>query len=112
MCRQNESISIGTMVGVVATSFPVVSSLDSMILGENQIVSQVRSAFQCAEQSSSLDPSCDAFLKVLLLPRKSNGNKYQGAVSIGRAGVDLSRQVLGDISNKTAMIIGAENTVS
>lgn len=95
---------------VVQHLFRVVSSLDSMILGENQIVSQVRSAFQCAERSASVGPILRRiFEKSFVVAKKirTETRISEGAVSIGRAGVDLSRQVLGDISNKTAMIIGA-----
>ena len=95
---------------VIRHLFRVVSSLDSMILGENQIVSQVRSAFHCAEESSSVGPILRRiFEKSFVVAKKirTETKISEGAVSIGRAGVDLSRQVLGDISNKTAMIIGA-----
>ena len=81
-----------------------------MILGENQIVSQVRSAFQCAERSASVGPILRRiFEKSFVVAKKirTETKISEGAVSIGRAGVDLSRQVLGDISSKTAMIIGA-----
>lgn len=95
---------------VIQHLFRVVSSLDSMILGENQIVSQVRSAFHCAEESLSVGPILRRiFEKSFVVAKKirTETKISEGAVSIGRAGVDLSRQVLGDISNKTAMIIGA-----
>ncbi len=95
---------------VVQHLFRVVSSLDSMILGENQIVSQVRNAFQCAERSASVGPILRRIFEnsfVVAKKIRTETKISEGAVSIGRAGVDLSRQVLGDISNKTAMIIGA-----
>ena len=74
------------------------------------IVSQVRSAFHDAEKSASVGPILRRiFEKSFVVAKKirTETKISEGAVSIGRAGVDLSRQVLGDISNKTAMIIGA-----
>ena len=90
--------------------FRVVSSLDSMILGENQIIAQVRSSFQYAEKSSSVGPILRRlFERAFIVAKKvrTNTKISEGAVSIGRAGVELSCQVLGDVWNKTAMIIGA-----
>ena len=101
---------IHTERAVVSHLFRVVSSLDSMILGENQIISQVRSAFQTAETVSSVGPVLRRiFERAFSVAKKvrTDTKISEGSVSIGRAGVDLSKQVLGDISSKTAMIIGA-----
>ena len=101
---------IHTDRAVVYHLFRVVSSLDSMILGENQIISQVRSAFQKAETVSSVGPVLRRiFERSFAVAKKvrTDTKISEGSVSIGRAGVELSKQVLGDISSKTAMIIGA-----
>ena len=101
---------IHTERAVVSHLFRVVSSLDSMMLGENQIISQVRSAFQTAETVSSVGPVLRRIFERAFSVAKrvrTDTKISEGSVSIGRAGVDLSKQVLGDISSKTAMIIGA-----
>lgn len=90
--------------------FRVVSSLDSMILGENQIIGQVRSSFQNAELSSSVGPVLRRlFERAFIVAKKvrTETKISEGAVSIGRAGVELSCQVLGEVWDKSAMIIGA-----
>ena len=94
----------------VSHLFRVVSSLDSMILGENQIIAQVRSAFHTADGGASVGPILRRiFEKAFMVAKKvrTQTKISEGAVSIGRAGVDLANQVLGDMSGKTAMIVGA-----
>ncbi len=95
---------------VVNHLFRVVASLDSMILGENQIIAQVRTAFQSAEKVSLVGPVLRrVFEKAFAVAKKvrTDTRISEGAVSIGRAGVDLASQVLGNLSGKTAMIVGA-----
>ena len=95
---------------VVRHLFRVVSSLDSMILGENQIIAQVRTAFQIAEKTKSVGGILRRLFERAFVVAKRVRNETrisEGAVSIGRAGVDLSVQVLGDVSGCTAMIVGA-----
>ena len=90
--------------------FRVVSSLDSMILGENQIVSQIREAYRNALRERSIGPvlrrSIDRALVVAKRVRTETDISKEG-VSIGRAGVDLAVQVLGDLSGRSALLIGA-----
>lgn len=90
--------------------FRVVSSLDSMILGENQIIGQVRTSFQHAEMSFTVGPVLRRLFERAFIVAKKVRTKTkisEGAVSIGRAGVDLSCQVLGEVWDKSAMIVGA-----
>lgn len=90
--------------------FRVSSSLDSMILGESQIVSQVRNAFQEANENKSigsiLHKSLEMTLRVSKRVRTETGISKE-SVSIGKAGVDLACQVLGDLRGRSAMVIGA-----
>ena len=90
--------------------FRVVSSLDSMILGESQIVSQIRTAYRLASQERSIGPvlrrSIDRALVVAKRVRTETDISKEG-VSIGRAGVDLAVQVLGNLQGRSALLIGA-----
>lgn len=90
--------------------FRVSSSLDSMILGESQIVSQVRSAFEEGIQNKSigsvLHKSLEMTLRVSKRVRVETGISKE-SVSIGKAGVDLACQVLGDLHGRSAMVVGA-----
>ena len=96
--------------GVVHHLFRVVASLDSMIIGENQIVAQFRDAYRLADQARTvgaiLRRMVDKALMVAKKIRSQTAISSEG-VSIGRAGLDLATQVLGDLRQKKALLIGA-----
>ena len=80
--------------------FRVVSSLDSMILGEGQIVSQVKEAFQEAVAAKTTGPILHKVLERALNVAKRVRTETEishESVSIGRAGVDLATQILGSL---------------
>jgi len=90
--------------------FRVTSSLDSMVLGEPQIVGQVREAYRVAQESESAGPVLHRVMDRALLVAKrvrSETRIAREAVSIGRAGVELARQVLGTLEGRAALLIGA-----
>jgi glutamyl-tRNA reductase len=90
--------------------FRVTSSLDSMMLGEPQILGQVKEAYRLATEAgtigSSLSPLLDRAFAVAKRVRSETGIS-QSAVSISYAAVELARKIFGDLSGKTVMIIGA-----
>ncbi|MEL6344421.1 MAG: glutamyl-tRNA reductase [Myxococcota bacterium] len=88
----------------------VISSLDSMIVGEPQIVAQFKEAYRIAVEAKATGPILHRVLDGALNVAKkvrSETEIAQEAVSIGRAGVELARQVLGDIGHSAALLIGA-----
>ncbi len=90
--------------------FRVTSSLDSMVLGEPQIVGQVREAYRIAQEHHAAGPVLHGVLDRALLVAKrvrSETRIAREAVSIGRAGVELARQVLGEMEGRSALLIGA-----
>ena len=74
------------------------------------IVSQVRNAFQEANENKSigsiLHKSLEMTLRVSKCVRTETGISKE-SVSIGKAGVDSARQVPGDLRGRSAMVIGA-----
>ena len=90
--------------------FRVTSSLDSMMLGEPQILGQVKEAYRLAAEAgaigSGLSPLLDRAFAVAKRVRSETGIS-QSAVSISFAAVELARKIFGDLSGKTVMIIGA-----
>jgi len=90
--------------------FRVTASLDSMMLGEPQILGQVKEAYRLASAAgtigSSLSPLIDRAFAVAKRVRSETGIS-QAAVSISFAAVELARKIFGDLSGKTVMIIGA-----
>ena len=90
--------------------FRVTASLDSMMLGEPQILGQVKEAYRLAFEAgtigSSLSPLLDRAFAVAKRVRSETGIS-QSAVSISYAAVELARKIFGDLAGKTVMIIGA-----
>jgi len=90
--------------------FRVSSGLDSMVLGETEILGQVSEAYQIALENSA----SNAVLNILFQKALSVGKKVRsetniccGAVSFGYAAVNLAEEVLDDIKNSTILLIGA-----
>ncbi len=90
--------------------FRVVSSLDSMVVGEPQIVGQVRDAYRLAQTHQAVGPVLHQVMDKALQVAKRVRNETdigKEAVSVGRAGVELARQVLGSLEGRAALLIGA-----
>jgi len=90
--------------------FRVASSLDSMALGEPQIVSQVKDAWLQAQQVGSTGRFLDAVLQKALTVSKrvlSETAISNSAVSIPFAAVELARRTLGSLENKRVLVLGA-----
>jgi len=98
-----------TGIDVARHLFEVASGLDSQMLGENQILSQVKSAY-----TESLDSRMSRFLFHHLFHSafraakavRTNTNINSGAASIGLAAVELAKREI-DLSAAAAMVIGA-----
>ena len=90
--------------------FRVISSLDSMIIGEPQIVAQVKEAYRLAAASDAAGPILHRVMDSALSVAKrvrTETDIAREAVSIGRAGVELARQILGELEGSSALLIGA-----
>ncbi|HQA07466.1 MAG TPA: glutamyl-tRNA reductase [Syntrophomonadaceae bacterium] len=90
--------------------FRVAAGLDSMILGENQILGQVKDAYLQAIELGSSDGVLNAlFQKAIYVGKRvrteTGLDKYP--ISISAAAVELARRCLGSLENKTVMVIGA-----
>jgi glutamyl-tRNA reductase len=90
--------------------FRVASSLDSMILGEEQIIGQVREGFDAAAQSGTLpSPVSLLFQRALSVGRKVRRETGIGrnALSVSTACVELAKNALGDLRGSRAVVVGA-----
>lgn len=90
--------------------FRVSSSLDSQILGENQILAQVKEAYFQAKETGAISRIL-AFLfeeaiKIGKLVR-SQTQIGRGAVSIGSAAVELAKKIFENFAHKKILLIGA-----
>ncbi|ADU96479.1 glutamyl-tRNA reductase [Thermovibrio ammonificans HB-1] len=94
----------------VRHGFYVASSLDSMIVGEPQIVGQFKDAFYTAKELGTVGTVlcrfCETALKVSKRVRTETGIS-RNAVSISFAAVELAKKIFGDLNGKKVAIIGA-----
>ena len=90
--------------------FRVASSLDSMVVGEPQVVSQVKEAWRQAQKVGATGRFLDAVLqKALTVSERVRSETAIGgaAVSIPYAAVELARQIFGTLENKKVILLGA-----
>ncbi len=90
--------------------FRVASSLDSMVVGEPQVVSQVKQAWQQAQKVGATGRFLDAVLqKALTVSKRVRSETAIGnaTVSIPYAAVELTRQIFGTLENKKVLLLGA-----
>jgi glutamyl-tRNA reductase len=90
--------------------FRVASSLDSMIVGEPQILGQLKDAFDYALKKKSTSVLLNRLMKkaISVAKRVRTETKIgENAVSISFAAVELAKKIFEDLSSKTFMLIGA-----
>jgi glutamyl-tRNA reductase len=90
--------------------FRVASSLDSMVVGEPQVVSQVKQAWQQAQKVGATGRFLDAVIQKALTVSKCVRSETaigNAAVSIPYAAVELTRQIFGSLENKKVLLLGA-----
>ncbi len=95
---------------VVAHLFRVASSLESLVLGEGQILGQVRDAYQAAVAAKSVGPILHSvFQDALRVGKKvrSDTGLDQGKLSVASVAVDVAREVFDSFRDKTVLVIGA-----
>ena len=91
--------------------FQVAASIDSMVLGESQIVSQVKDAYEAARRANSNGPLTNAlFQRALAVSARvrSETKLAEGRVSIASVAVgDFGHSIFDSFSDKTVLIFGA-----
>ncbi|NOQ33995.1 MAG: glutamyl-tRNA reductase [Methanosarcinales archaeon] len=88
----------------------VACGLESMIVGEDQILGQIKELYHTARQAGVTGKVLDtAFEKAIHVGKRVRAETRinQGSVSIGSAAVDLAEDVLGTLEGKMVVIIGA-----
>jgi len=90
--------------------FRVSAGIDSMVLGESQILGQVREAMSTATHAGTLNGTLSKLFHCAIGAGKRARTETQigrHAVSVGSAAVDLARKRLGDLAGKTVLVISA-----
>jgi glutamyl-tRNA reductase len=96
--------------GVVGHLFRVAASLESLVLGEGQILGQVRDAYQAGKACQTVGPIFhtvfQAALRVGKAVRAQTGLD-QGKLSVASVAVGLAQEVFDSFADKTVLVIGA-----
>jgi glutamyl-tRNA reductase len=106
----NRALYIYTDKEAVRHIFRVASSLDSMIVGEPQILGQVKDAFELALQKKTTGVLLNKLMKkaISVAKRVRTETKIaENAVSISFAAVELAKKIFTDLSKKVFMLLGA-----
>ena len=100
--------------GAVLHSLRVASGLDSMVVGEPQILGQMKGSFALATASESLGPVLSRLFQHAFAVAKMVRSQTQvGAhpVSVAYAAVQMAKQIFADLGEQTALLIGAGETI-
>lgn len=90
--------------------FRVASSLDSLVVGEPQILGQLKDAFEIALQAKTTSTVLNKLLKKAISVAKrvrTETRLAEGAVNISYAAVELAKKIFGGLEGKSVLLLGA-----
>src|SRR5438876_7511895 len=93
--------------------FRVASGLDSMVVGESEILGQAKKAYELARKSGAAGPYLDRLFQRAFRVAKqvrTHTDIARGAVSVGSVAVDLAQRIFGKISECKVLVLGAGET--
>jgi glutamyl-tRNA reductase len=99
----------------VEHAFSVASGLDSMVLGEAQILGQLKQAYRIAQQTGSTGPHLNKLFQAAFSTAKRVRSETQigaNAVSLASATVSLARRVYSNLGAQNALMIGAGEMIA
>ena len=94
----------------VRHGFRVAASLESMVIGEPQILGQVKEAYQMAEGAGTLGSALNALRNRSLAAAKRARTETgigENAVSVSYVAVELARKIFGELRNRNVLLVGA-----
>ncbi|MCY1205943.1 Glutamyl-tRNA reductase [compost metagenome] len=93
----------------------VASGLDSMVLGEPQILGQMKSAYAVAREAGTVGPLLGRLFQATFSTAKTVRTDTaigENPVSVAFAAVSLARQIFSDLHRSQALLIGAGETIT
>jgi len=99
----------------VEHAFTVASGLDSMVLGEAQILGQLKNAYRVAHETGSTGPWLNKLFQAAFSAAKRVRSETQigaNAVSVASATVSLARRMYANLGAHTALMIGAGEMIA
>jgi glutamyl-tRNA reductase len=94
----------------VRHAFRVAASLESMVIGEPQILGQVKEAYQTAEGAGTLGSALNALRNRSLAAAKRVRTETaigHNAVSVSYVAVELARKIFGELRDRNVLLVGA-----
>lgn len=89
--------------------FEVACGLDSMVVGETEILGQVKDAYRVAQEAGTTGKALNRLFQKALSAAKhirSTTAITRGSTSVGSVAVDLAEKIFRDLGDRTAMVIG------
>ena len=99
----------------VEHAFSVASGLDSMVLGEAQILGQLKDAYRVAQETGSTGPTLNKLFQAAFSAAKRVRSETQigaNAVSLASATVKLARRMYADLGAQNTLMIGAGEMIA
>src|SRR5881296_403632 len=93
--------------------FRVASALDSMVVGESEILGQAKKAYESARESGAVGPYLHRLFQRAFRVAKqvrTHTEIARGAVSVGSVAVDLAQRIFGKLSDRKVLVLGAGET--
>ena len=93
--------------------FRVASGLDSMVVGESEILGQAKKAYEAARSSHTAGPYLHRLFQRAFRVAKhvrTHTDITRGLVSVGSVAVDLAQRIFGQLSNCKVLVLGAGET--
>ncbi|HEX4020572.1 MAG TPA: glutamyl-tRNA reductase [Acidobacteriaceae bacterium] len=98
---------------VVRHLFRVAASLDSLVVGESQILGQVKQSYSVARAVGAVNTNLDPLLQRAFTVAKkvrTETNIGSSAISIASVAVQLASKIFGSLKNKTVLLVGTGKT--
>jgi glutamyl-tRNA reductase len=99
----------------VRHAFGVAAGLDSMVLGEAQILGQLKDAYRLAQQHGSTGPYLNRLFQAAFSAAKRVRTETRigaSAVSVASAAVSMARTVFESFAEHTVLLVGAGDTIA
>lgn len=109
----NQYLYTPTCHDAISHLFRVAAGLDSMVLGESQVLGQVREAYELALELGVTNGVINTLFQQAITVGKRVRTETaidRNAVSVSYAAVELAKQVLGKLEKHTVLIVGAGET--
>jgi len=99
----------------VTHAFNVASGLDSMVLGEAQILGQLKDAYRVAQEAGATGPALNKLFQAAFSAAKRVRTETRigaNAVSLASAAVSVARRVYSDLGERNALLVGAGEMIA